>query len=1373
MRVCCGLLILVVGVATSRADDQAAPIYAKQIAPFLKTYCLGCHNGDDDSKGGLDVRTFKSLMEGGDNGVAIVPGKAVESRMIRMLLGTAKPKMPPKDSKQPRAEEIELVRKWIDAGAHGPEKPEAGASGSVEIPRIEPKRSVSPAITSVAFSRDGKWLAAARHREVVVFDAASGANTRTLRGAANPINAVAFSPDSRWLAAGEGAAGVEGRVVIWPVSAANTSEKTPQAETSAEPQVITGHVDSVYAVAFAPSGKQLVTASYDKLLKVWDVGDGSPLTPDPSPPRGRGEDARGPLTPDPSPPGGRGEDARVTLKHHTAAVFGAAFSPDGNWLASVAADQTVKIWNVASGQRVATLTEATKGLSAVAFSLRGRELAAAGIDKMIRVWEWDGSAAKLRRSAVAHDAPILALAYSPDGETLFTASEDRRIKSWDAGTLREKHVHESLADWPLSLAVTPDGKQLAVGLFSGELLLFETDGLRPVRELIGRKTLRDDDARGPLSPSGERARVRVASEAGRSFASEHSETLAPHPRPLSPFEGEGGIALPAPYSFLAAAVLGQAKKPKGKAPGPRLDTVSPRSVVRGQTVKITLTGQTIHDADRIFVSPGHLPIALVPGDDKNPNQVQAEIDLPADFSPGLVTVRLHTSLGSTGSKSFYVGPFAEVAEKDDNNSREKANVATLPATLTGAIESKGDRDVWAFDVPDGSPEIVFQIVSGQLGSALTPKLTLLDANGKPLASAMRQPGRTDVVLGHKFEQPGRCFLQVEDRNFTGGGNHFYLIHAGQFAYVTGVFPLAMRTSDAGPSAPNEAAAVSVRGFNVPAEMKLASAAGTGAKFISLDTPAGKSFNAARYEASSFAEFVEVEGNDTPETAQLLPVPGGVSGRIGRNSSPLPLGEGSGVRARGAVTGQRSNADSQTTLPHPSPLPKGEGTRAGDSPLPALGKGGKDDGKLESDEDLDHFAFDAKAGERLTIEVFARRVGSPLDSYLEILHADGRPVGRHTLRCVAETYTVLRDHDSKAPGIRLQAWDDFLPNDLLLLGGEVVKVRILPLGPDEDVKFFEKGGLRLGFLGTTPQAHALNSAAYKVEVHSPGKLFPPNGMPVVQLNHANDDGGPGFDSDSRILFDVPADGRYVVRLRDVRGLGGDDFVYRLVIRPRQEDFRVSLDPENPNVFDGGSLPVTVNVERIDGFNGPIDVRLEGLPDGITATTTRVQSDFFNAVLTLTAAADAPDPEGDAGLKLKVIGSARVGEQIVERTSTPAFGAHQVSITNAPDLLVRVEPTSATIRHGEELRFTAHIERRNDLKARIPVDVLNLPHGLRVIDVGLNGVLINENETSRSFVVHCDPWAEPGPVTFYAAGKIEAKGNERHASPPIQLEVKSTP
>jgi hypothetical protein len=1223
----CGLVVS--SLAEANDDSVPAPTFDQHIAPFLKTYCLGCHDGGDDSKGGLSVLSYKALMQGGDGGEAIEPGKSGESRLLLMLLGTEKPKMPPKDSKQPKPEEIELVKRWIDAGAKGPIAAAPQSAGELVVPSIKPRHPVTAAITAVAFSPDGKWIAAARDRDVLLIDAASAKVTQTLAGAESPINTVAFSPDSRLVAAGEGLPSVVGKVRLWEVG-------------RAEPQTLTGHADSIYNVAFSPDGRLLATASYDKLLILWDIQTGA---------------------------------EKATLKHHTGAVFGASFSPDGKLLASVAADQTIKLWNVETAQRVATLTEPTKGLNAVAFAPQGGEFVAAGIDKMIRIYEWAGTAARLKRSTFAHDAPILAVAYSPDGRTLFTSSEDRRIKAWDAAALQERHVYEQLPDWPLTLAVSPDGTTLATGFFSGELTLFDAQAPQKQRDVlevtkVARRAAKADDSV-----------VVAAADVGESPAAE--ETAAPKPNP----------------------------------PMPRLDAVSPRTVVRGNKVTLTLSGPNIQDADQLFVQPAQLAATLLPAEEKKSNQRKCEIEIPADMQPGLVSVRLHTPLGSTGSKSFYVGPFAEQGEKEDNGSPDKAAVVSLPATLNGTIGSKGDADLWAFDAAAGK-ELVFVLHGPNMGSALHAKLSLLDAAGNVVQEESRHPFRSEVALGHRFDKPGRYFLRVEDRNYTGGGNHFYFIHAGEFAYVTGVYPLGIRSTASGQAAAGEVTAIPATGFNLGDREPLAAAATPGTQWIAPETPAGKTLNAVRFDSSPFAEFAETEPNNAPSQAATLPIPSAVSGRI-----VLP-----------AMTSD-------------------EGASAAVS------------------SDVDCFAFEAKQGERLTLEVFARRLGSPVDSVLEILHADGAPVARNTLRPVAETYTVLRDHDSRSKGVRLQAWDDMVAGDLILLGGELARIQFLPLGPDEDVKFFDKGGVRLGFLGTTPEAHALNSAAYKVEVHPPGVSFPPNGMPVTQLYYRNDDGGPGYGSDSVVWFDVPADGKYYARVRDVRGLAetGNDFVYRLVIRPRHEDFRVSLDLDNPNIPRGGRLPVVVELDRLDGFNGYVDVRVEGLPPGISATTTRIGPDLYNGILTLAADENAPQPTGDAAFSMRVIATAVIDGRTVEHATTPPFGGHQLTITSPPDLSVQVEPVVASIAPGEQVKFTVTIERNNAFKGRVPVEVLNLPHGVRVQDVGLNGVLINENETTRSFIVACDPWAVADTINFYAAGKVEAK-QERHAAPVIRLEVR---
>ncbi len=1174
------------------AAKTAAPMYAKDVHRFFKNYCLACHS-DEEAESGLSLQSFQTLQKGGDSGEKlIVPGKPQESRLILLLTGKAEPKMPPEDEKQPEPEEIALLARWIKLGAKGPTAGDAKASGYdlPDVPKVLPKTPVNAAIVSIAVSPDGKILAAARHREVVLINAADGKVIRKLPGAKHPLNAVAFSPDGQHIAAAGGPAGIGGTVRIW-----NTDGKSIG--------VIEGHDDSIYGLAFSPIGKMIATSSYDKLIKLWDVAGGNELR---------------------------------TLKHHTAAVFDVAFSPDGKTLASAGDDQTVKLWDVASGKRIVTLSEPTGGVNAVAFHPQGTELAAVGVDKTLRVWSFSGKSAAIRKSLFAHDASILDVTYAPDGKSLYTASEDGRIKAWDTAQLRERHVYENLSDWPHALAVAPGGGRLFAGQYDGFLLGFDA----------------------------------AKSAAG--------DVLIAGRRP-EPIKAENKVAKKIP--------------PRPRAP--ELSSISPRTAVRGSTVKLTLSGRNIADADQLFIAPDSIKGKLLPHDGKSANKIQCEIELPADLPPRMIALRLHTPTGSTGAKSFYVGPFAEHGEKEPNDAVEQATAAELPKTLVGTINRKGDRDLWSFPAGAGD-EIVFQLIGAGLGSALNADTAILDANGRILVRSERHPTRRDVVIGHRFAEAGTYYLRVEDNRFSGGGRHFYYIHAGPFAYVDRVFPLGVTAGTDGPSA---------HGYRLGDAAKIVppkDATGTLSK--RLNTASGPTLNEARYTVSKFPEMVETEPNDSPNQAAMLPVPGAMNGYI-------------------------STGDTH---------------------------------KLPDD----FVAFEAKKGQRLLIEVTGRRQGSPLDSVIEILDSAGKPVGRRTLRAISQTFITLRDHGSKRTGIRLQNWDNFQINDYLMLGGEVVKIRSLPLGPDEDVKFFSIGA-RLGYFGTTPQGHAVNSTVYQVEVHPPGRTFPPNGMPVVALTYRNDDGGPGLGSDSRLVFEPPADGKYLVRISDVRGLAGNDFFYRLMIRPPRPDFRIGMSPADPNIPRGGNLPVTISATRLEGFEGSIDVRIEGLPEGVTATTGRIGPDDTSCVVTFSAAADCEIPVGKS-MTVKAVGRAGVEERAVEHSTATSFGLHQLTLAPAPTLEVDVTPPKAEILPGEELRFQLKLKRNYGFTSRVPIKIDNLPHGVRVLHVGLNGVLIPEGQTEQSFVIKCEPWAERRPVSFFATARVEATG-ELNSSAPVLLKI----
>lgn len=121
-----------------------------------------------------------------------------------------------------------------------------------------------PQIYSIAWRPDGAQLAVGAYKEVRLLD------SRTRKVAASfvtteAVRALAFSRDSKLLAAAGGLPARKGEVKVWDVAAGNIA------------RTITGHADCIYAVAFSPDGSTLATASYDKLIKLWEVSTGKEI----------------------------------------------------------------------------------------------------------------------------------------------------------------------------------------------------------------------------------------------------------------------------------------------------------------------------------------------------------------------------------------------------------------------------------------------------------------------------------------------------------------------------------------------------------------------------------------------------------------------------------------------------------------------------------------------------------------------------------------------------------------------------------------------------------------------------------------------------------------------------------------------------------------------------------------------------------------------------------------------------------------------------------------------------------------------------------------------------------------------------------------
>ena len=411
-------------LATAPCWAQAVS-FTKDVVPIFANYCLGCHAAGV-KMGSLDLENYDAIRKGGNHGTIIVPGKSDESRLYLMVAGKAKPAMP-MDGRSLAAGEVDVIRKWIDAGAPAPTAAELAELKQKTTTAIKPRVPVKPQIFSMAWRPDGKMIAAGGFKEVRLFDPA-GKPTGALSGHAEVVRAVAFSRDGRLLAAAGGLPARKGEVKIWDVAQGK------------ELRTIQGHADAIYAVAFSPDGKQVATSSYDKLIKLWDVESGA--------------------------------EAR-TLKDHIDAVYALAFTPDGKYLVSGAADRTVKIWNPATGERLYTLGDPTDGINTIALDPSGKLVAAGGLDKTIRIWSLGDKGGKLAHSLIAHEDAILKLSWSPDGKTLVSSAADRTIKIFRVEDLTEIKSIPAQPDWVYGLDFAPDGKRFAAGRYDGTLAFYE------------------------------------------------------------------------------------------------------------------------------------------------------------------------------------------------------------------------------------------------------------------------------------------------------------------------------------------------------------------------------------------------------------------------------------------------------------------------------------------------------------------------------------------------------------------------------------------------------------------------------------------------------------------------------------------------------------------------------------------------------------------------------------------------------------------------------------------------------------------------------------------------------------------------------------
>lgn len=294
---------------------------------------------------------------------------------------------------------------------------------NTDVALVELKGHTGP-VTGLAYSPDGQQIVTASGDGTLkVWNVTRGSLVRTLELDSGAANALAVF-------GGRAATGhQDGSIAVWDLSSG--SKLASMRRNGA----------AIWALAFLGRSDRLAAGEHDWSVAIWDVG--------------------------------RPQAPLSVLSGHESAVKSVAYAERGPFIASGAADNSVKLWRSDTAELLRTYRGHSSFVSSVALEPRGRTLASASLDGQIRLWSTYRNQRK--RGFKAHDGNIPSLAFMPDGQHLVSGGVDGQIKIWNAtrGRLIRTVVGE-IGEID-AVAVAPDGRHIAAGGSGGGARVFAVD----------------------------------------------------------------------------------------------------------------------------------------------------------------------------------------------------------------------------------------------------------------------------------------------------------------------------------------------------------------------------------------------------------------------------------------------------------------------------------------------------------------------------------------------------------------------------------------------------------------------------------------------------------------------------------------------------------------------------------------------------------------------------------------------------------------------------------------------------------------------------------------------------------------------------------